>query len=193
MHWILPNAVRDHDSMTTAWYTPSKLSPFAPSRPELEEPEDEAGLLASVTYIESLITACRNKGIPENRIVLGGFSQGCAMSLLTDLVSKSYSGRLAGIVGLMGYLPLAGGRRIEDLRAKEGLPPTVGEVPIFLTRGKKDMLIPRRVWSESLKKLEGLQGTAVESKEYEETGHSITAQVLRDMCEFLERVVPALE
>ena len=193
MSWVIPNAMEDRDAMATAWYHPTQLSPFAPSRPELEEDEDEEGMMKSMAYIESLIDACVNKGIPPNRIVLGGFSQGCAMSLLTDLTSSKYAGKLAGIVGLMGYLPLAQGSRINDLRAHAALPPTHGDVPVFLARGQKDMLIPRRVWSMTLKKLEDLGATSVEPHEYEGVGHGLTGPVLRDMCSFLEKVVPKLE
>lgn len=195
MTWIIPNAMEDRDAMTTAWYRPTPLTPFASNRPELEEEGDEEGLTRSMKYIESLIDACVNKGIPPERIVLGGFSQGCALSLYTDLTSQKYAGRLAGIVGLMGYLPLASGYRLNDLRAHAGLPPTHGEVPVFLARGQRDQLIPRRVWSLTLKKLEelGLNAGALETHEYEGVGHSITGEMLRDLCAWLERVVPKLE
>jgi len=193
MNWIIPNAMEDRDAMTTAWYRPTQLSPFVPSRPELQEDEDEEGMMKSMAYIESLIDACVNRGIPPNRIVLGGFSQGCAMSLLTDLTSSKYAGKLAGIVGLMGYLPLAEGSRLNDLRAHAGLPPTHGDVPVFLARGQKDMLIPRRIWNGTLKKLGDLGLTAVETHEYEGVGHSLTGPTMRDMSKWLERVVPKLE
>lgn len=39
----------------------------------MQEPEDEAGMLDSVAYVESLIDACVSKGIPPQRIVLGGW------------------------------------------------------------------------------------------------------------------------
>lgn len=195
MNWIIPNAKENHDAMTTAWYRPSSLSPFPPSRPELEEEEDEEGMMETVAYLESLIDACVNKGIPPQRIVLGGFSQGCAMSLLTDLVSAKYSGRLAGVVGLMGYLPLASKGRIQHLRAHAGLQPTVGEVSMFLARGKKDQLIPTRVWNQALKGLEelGLNKGAMEVHEYEGLGHSLSGPLMLDMCVWLERAVPKLE
>lgn len=195
MNWIIPNALENRDAMQTAWYTPTAFSPFASSRPELEEEEDEAGMRASVTYVESLIDACVNKGIPPQRIVLGGFSQGCAMSLLTDLTSQKYSGRLAGIVGLMGYLPLADGYRIQDMRAHADLPPTHGEVPLFLARGQKDQLIPKRIWNKTLKKLEdlGVNKSAMEIHEYEGLGHGLNGPVLRDMCSWMEKAIPKLE
>lgn len=152
-------------------------------------------MFETVKYLESLIEACEKKGIPSNRIVLGGFSQGCAMSLLTDLISKRYSGRLAGIVGLMGYLPLARGQQLQDLRSHAGLPPVVGEVPVFIARGLKDPLIPTSVWKRSLEKLKllGLNEEAMEVHEYEGLGHTLHGKLLQDMCNWLERVVPKLE
>lgn len=196
MTWILPNALENRDAMEQAWYTPTAFSLFASSRPELEEAEDEDGMLESVAYVESLIDACVSKGIPENRIVLGGFSQGCAMSLLTSLTSKKYAGKLAGIAGLMGYLPL--GDKIQELRAHAGLPPHVGEISTFLAKGQKDQLIPRRVWNQSLKGLKQLgmeeypEGS-MEINEYEGVGHGLTGAVLRDLCMWLEKIVPSLE
>jgi lysophospholipase-2 len=198
MHWIIPNAEENHDARTTAWYNQTKLSNLQ-DRPDVEDDEDEEGMLKTVEYIESLINACTKKGIPPQRIVLGGFSQGCAMSLLTDLISEKYSGKLAGIIGLMGYLPLAKGQKINDLRAHANLPPVVGEVPVFLARGQKDQLVPKRYWNQALKKLEelGLNQEAVETHEYEGLEHSLfsprSGPLLRDMCKFLERVVPKLE
>lgn len=92
---------------------PTRLSPYPPSRPELEDGEDEEGIMASVDYITSLIDDLVVQGMSERRIVVGGFSQGHAMALLTGLVSK-YSGRLGGLFGLSGCLPLSD--RISTLR-----------------------------------------------------------------------------
>lgn len=188
MHWVFPNAKENRDARATAWYHPTKLS----DRPEHQDPEDEEGMLESVAYVESLIDACVSKGIPPQRIVLGGFSQGCAMALLTDLTSTKYAGRLAGIVGLMGYLPLCD--RLADLRAKAGLPATHGDVPIFLVRGKQDQMIPKKTWEQTLKGLSvvGVEASSLQAKEYEGVGHQINGAVLKDMSEFLGRVVPDL-
>ena len=64
MNWIIPNAMEDRDAMTTAWYRPTAFSLFASTRPELEEEEDKEGMMKTVEYIESLIDACVNKGVP---------------------------------------------------------------------------------------------------------------------------------
>ncbi len=72
--------------------------------PDLARREDEAGLRASLAEVEALIAREKSRGIEASRIVLAGFSQGCAMALLTGL---RHAERLGGIVGMSGYLPLA--------------------------------------------------------------------------------------
>lgn len=65
--------------------------------------EDEMGMLQSARLINQLITAEVDSGTDPSRIVLGGFSQGAAMSLLTGLTGER---KLAGIAALSGWLPL---------------------------------------------------------------------------------------
>ena len=191
LQWIFPNAPHNHDARQNAWYTPTSLSPTPAGRPELAEDEDEEGLRKSVAYVESLIEGLVSKGIPTNRIVLGGFSQGCALSLITELTSR-YSGRLAGIVGLMGYLPMP--EKIQMMRSEASLPHVVGEVPLLLGRGSKDRLIPYTKWTETVTKLKELGfGTALEVKDYPNLGHALSPVVLQDLLGWLERIVPKLE
>ncbi|MGE5116647.1 MAG: alpha/beta hydrolase, partial [Betaproteobacteria bacterium] len=65
--------------------------------------EDEAGLRAARALVEALIARERERGVSPSRIVLAGFSQGCAVTLMTGL---RHGERLAGLAGLSGYLPL---------------------------------------------------------------------------------------
>lgn len=192
MQWIFPNAPHNTDARQNAWYTPSSLTPAPAGRPELAPEEDEDGLKRGVNYVESLIDGLTSKGIPPNRIVIGGFSQGCALSLLTELTSH-YSGKLAGVVGLMGYLPLPD--KIQHLRTAAGLPHVVGHVSMFLGRGEQDRLVPRSKWTEGLDKLKelGVDEAAMEVKEYQGLAHALSPAVLHDLSGWLEKVVPRLE
>lgn len=61
--------------------------------------EDEKGLLESSSQIGDLVSQEISAGIPSNRIVLGGFSQGAAMTLLTGLTTDK---KLAGLVVMSG-------------------------------------------------------------------------------------------
>lgn len=99
---------------------------------DLARREDEGGLRQSRTLIDALIRRERERGIPANRIVLSGFSQGCAMTLMVGLRHEE---RLAGLAGLSGYLPLADKTEAE-------LSPANRDVPIFLVHGRQDPVIP---------------------------------------------------
>jgi lysophospholipase-1 len=65
--------------------------------------EDESGMLAAARSINQLITTEVDGGLDPSRIVLGGFSQGGTMSLLTGLTGER---KLGGLVILSGWLPL---------------------------------------------------------------------------------------
>lgn len=193
MTWTIPNAIENHDLGTTAWYMPTRLSPYPPSRPELEDDEDEDGMLRTVKYITGLVDQLVAQGIPEKRIVLAGFSQGHCMALLTGLVSK-YAGRLGGLVGLSGYMPLP--ERVPALREEAGLPKNVDDsIEVFLARGTGDRLVPKRhhrLCCEALAKF-GVKDELITVKEYEGMGHVMAGAELRDLCAWLERVIPPLD
>ncbi|KAF2634072.1 alpha/beta-hydrolase [Massarina eburnea CBS 473.64] len=178
--------------MSPAWYLPTSFPP--PGRPELADPEDEPGILASISSLTSLIDSQIALGIPASRIVLGGFSQGHAIGLLTGLLSPSYAGKLAGLVGLSGYMPLAD--RLETLRSEAGLDTIVrDDVEFFVARGTRDMLIPKRIFTGCVDVLKGLgvgEGRLT-VKEYEGMGHVMRGDELRDLGAWLERVVPRIE
>lgn len=94
--------------------------------------EDEDGLRESREIVESLIERETSEyGIGPSRIVLMGFSQGCAMALMTGL---RYEERLAGVAGLSGYLPLADTLPEECNQANAGL-------PLFLAHGGRDPIV----------------------------------------------------
>jgi lysophospholipase-1 len=193
MTWVLPNALENRDVATTAWYMPTRLSPYPPSRPELEDDEDEEGMLATVAYLTTLIDNLVEQGIPKRRIVLGGFSQGHAMSLLTGLVSK-YAGKLGGLVGLSGYLPLPD--RIPTLRDESGLSKDVKEeVEVFLARGTEDRLVPKRYHRMCYERLYelGVAEERVTLKEYEGMAHVMGGAELRDLCTWLEKALPPVQ
>ena len=141
------------------------------------QPEDAAGLRASQALIDALIGAEIARGIPAARIVLAGFSQGCAMSFMTGL---RYPERLAGLLGMSGYLPLA------ELTAAERSAANVG-LPIFQAHGSADPMIPieRAVWSRDA--LVAL-GYPVEWHTYP-MPHSVCPQEIADMNRWLLRVL----
>ena len=123
--------------------------------PALDQREDEAGLRTSQAQVQALIARENARGVPSSRVVLAGFSQGCAITLLTGL---RHAERLAGLVGLSGYLPLAATTAAERSAANAG-------VPIFLAHGRFDPVVPIASAIASRDALLGL-GYAVEWHEY---------------------------
>ena len=136
---------------------------------DLVRREDEAGLRESQRQIAALLDRERERGVPAERIVLMGFSQGCAMTLLTAL---RYPHRLAGAVGLSGYLPLAATTAAETSTANAGL-------PIFLAHGTQDPVVVLARGTTSRDALRAL-GHEVEWHDYP-MPHSVCAEEVEDL------------
>jgi phospholipase/carboxylesterase len=144
---------------------------------ELTRREDENGLRASQRDIEALIAREKERGIPASRIILAGFSQGCAMTLQTGL---RHPEKLAGMLCLSGYLPLADKAAAE--RCAESL-----QVPIFMAHGRQDPVVPFARAEQSRDALKSL-GYQVEWHEYM-MQHSLCVEEVRDINVWLRKVL----
>jgi phospholipase/carboxylesterase len=144
---------------------------------ELTRREDEKGLRISQGLVETLIAQEKARGVPAARIVLAGFSQGCAMALQTGL---RHPERLAGILGLSGYLPLAA-----TLAAERH--PAQNDVPIFLAHGTQDPVVPFDRAVATREALAAL-GHTVEWHEYP-MPHSVCLEEIADIGTWLRRVL----
>lgn len=139
--------------------------------------EDEAGLRASAVDVQALIDREVAAGIPASRIVLAGFSQGCAMALLTGLRAPQ---RLAGLVGLSGYLPLGDKTAAERSQANLGL-------PIFLGHGRADPVVPMALGTATRDGL-GELGYPVEWHDYP-MAHTILPEEIQHLQAWLLKVL----
>jgi phospholipase/carboxylesterase len=139
--------------------------------------EDEAGVRRSQQEIEKLITKEKDRGIGASRIVLAGFSQGGAIAMQTGL---RHSERLAGIMALSSYLPLASTLAAEASAANRN-------VPIFMAHGTADPLIPLPLASLSREHLKQ-HGYQVEWHQYL-MPHSVCQEEIRDIGQWLQRVL----
>lgn len=144
---------------------------------DLAKREDEAGLRQSQASIEALLAHEKSRGIPAHRIVVAGFSQGCALALMTGL---RHGERLAGIAGLSGYLPLADKTAAERSAASQDL-------PIFLAHGSHDGVVPLPRAAASRDALTAL-GYPVEWHEYR-MEHSVCSEEVVDLERWLRRVL----
>jgi len=75
--------------------------------------DDDESVKNGVQIIDDLVQAEVKGGIPESRIVVGGFSQGGALALVAGLGGKDWrtkssgdESKLAGVVVLSGWMPL---------------------------------------------------------------------------------------
>lgn len=146
---------------------------------EAEMREDEAGLRLSRGEIEALLAREKQRGMAARRIVLAGFSQGSAMSLLTGLRHKE---RLAGVAGLSGYLPLARSAAAEHSDANV-------LTPIFMGHGEQDDIVSIERGRASRELLRTL-GHDVEWHEYP-MGHSVCMEEIADLNRWLLKVLAA--
>lgn len=136
---------------------------------DLVRREDDTGLRRSQGEVQALLESEEQRGIPAHRIVLAGFSQGCAMSLLTGL---RHGQRLAGIVGMSGYLPLADTTAAERSDAN-------ALTPIFMGHGAMDNVVAVDRGRESRDALQAL-GYDVEWHEYP-MAHSVCMEEIADL------------
>jgi phospholipase/carboxylesterase len=144
---------------------------------DLVRREDEAGLRESQIAVEALIAREVARGIPASKIVLAGFSQGCAMTLMTGL---RHADALAGLAGLSGYLPLAATTAQERSPANR-------QVPIFLAHGRSDPVIALARATAARDALVTL-GHTVEWHEYP-MPHSVCAEEVVDLNRWLLKVL----
>lgn len=146
---------------------------------DLPRQEDPDGVYASERAIYDVLEREKKRGVPAERIVLAGFSQGGAMALHVGL---RYPDRLAGILALSCYIPLAsklsGERRLANQKT-----------PIFMAHGDYDAVIPMRYGQQGAESLENL-GYSVEWQDYG-MGHEVCWEEIRDIAKWLERVLAA--
>ena len=144
---------------------------------DLVRREDEGGLRQSQATIDALITKEIDRGIAAHRIVGAGFSQGCAMALMTGL---RFHQRLGGIAALSGYLPLATTTAAERSAVNAGL-------PIFMAHGTRDGVVPIARAEASRDALAAL-GYGVDWHPYP-MEHSVCPQEIADLGAWLQRVL----
>lgn len=145
--------------------------------PHPQPREDEAGLRRSQAIVDALIQREVARGIPAERIVLMGFSQGCAMTLMAGL---RHPQRLAGLVGLSGYLPLAAATAAERSEANTG-------TPVFMAHGSADSVVVIGRAQASREQLQAL-GYAIEWHDYP-IEHSVCLEEIRDLSGWLLQVL----
>jgi len=177
VRFVFPHAPRRAVTLNTglimpAWFDLRSL--------DLDLDVDTKGIEESVAQVEALLAREAERGVPAERVVLAGFSQGGAIALLVALRRPE---RVAGVLALSTFLPREASRI--------GLPPAGAPgLPAFLGHGVEDRMIPL-AWGRATRDRLAALGLDVTWREYA-MGHEVTAEEIIDIASWLRgRLVPA--
>jgi len=174
--WILPHAPEipvtfNYGRTMPAWYDIKKL-------PYVDGDIDVSGVWSSAREVESIITSEVGTGLPENKIVLGGFSQGCALTLVTGLTTER---RLAGLVCLSGRLMYD---TIKDSMTKHSC-----DLPIFWGHGTADAVVDYSRGQDAVDTLRGLNFKDLDFNGYDGLAHGTSQEEIDDLQVWLQELL----
>ncbi|PWG63412.1 alpha/beta hydrolase [Spiribacter halobius] len=139
--------------------------------------QDEAGLAEAAGHARALIAREGERGVPAERVVLAGFSQGGAVALHTGL---RHPERLAGIMGLSTYLPLPA--RLADEASDANR-----RTPVFLAHGEYDPVLAFELGTSTRNTLEDA-GYDVEWHQYP-MQHQVCLEEIQALGQWLRRAL----
>ncbi|CAN0021528.1 unnamed protein product [Lampetra planeri] len=151
----------------------------------LDAREDEQGIKQAAEHVKKMIDQEVESGIPSNRIILGGFSQGGALSLYTALTSQQ---KLAGVVALSCWLPLHKSFPAAAANSANR------ETSFLQCHGEQDPLVPAAFGSLTSQQLRGMMGSSnVDFKTYPGVPHSSCPEEMRDIKQFIDKHLPPID
>ncbi|XP_039284367.1 acyl-protein thioesterase 1 [Nilaparvata lugens] len=141
-------------------------------------PEDEAGIKSASQQVHAMIENEVKEGVPSDRIVLGGFSQGGALALYSAL---TYAKPLAGVVALSCWLPLH----------KHFPQAAIGnrEMPILQCHGNCDPIVPYK-WGQMTASVLKTFVKQVEFRTYQCMMHTSSKEEMEDVKNFVAKLFP---
>ena len=149
-----------------AWYDIRDL--------DLAHRADLEGVAASVAEVEALVAREEARGVPPERLLLAGFSQGGAVTLAAGLARTR---PLAGLVALSTYLPMGAAQ------AQAACAPQAPAQPVFMAHGQFDPVVPQRGGEAAAQALRAL-GFGVEWRTYP-MQHAVCAEEIRDLGDWM--------
>lgn len=152
-----------------AWYDISEI--------DLQRRHDERGVRRSAEQVKALLQREHERGVPWNRIVLAGFSQGGAIALFAAL---RHPERLAGVLALSTYLVVGESLSAEASAANR-------DVPILQAHGSRDPMVPLARGEAAHAALQEL-GYAIEFHSYP-MEHSVCPEEIQAVRAFLLRLL----
>jgi len=140
--------------------------------------EDEAGIKKAAQVVDLIIAEELKTGIPADRIMIGGFSQGGALSLYTALHTNH---KLAGVVALSCWFPLH--------KQIAGSSQTNKDIPFLQAHGDCDPVVPFK-WGQLTSQLLRDILPNHEFKSYKGMMHSSSEEEMRDVKQFIAKCLP---
>jgi len=139
-------------------------------------PEDEPGIKKAAELIKGLVENEIKSGIPAERIMIGGFSQGGALALYVSLTCGK---PLGGVVALSCWLPLH----------KQFVSRSPISMPCFQAHGDCDPIVPFKWGQLSASLLKQLM-TNHTLHSYKGMMHSSSDEEMQDLKKFLAASLP---
>jgi phospholipase/carboxylesterase len=171
---VMPVTINGGMSMR-AWYDIVSL--------DREGPTDENGIRQSSGQLVDLVERENERGVPYDRIVLAGFSQGGAIAAHTAI---RFPHRLAGLMALSTYLPLHSKFSAEVSGTADNY---FRELPIFMAHGTYDEVVPMSLGAQSRDLLE-TAGCKIEWHQYP-MAHAVCGEEISDIRNWLVSVFGA--
>lgn len=164
---IMPITINNGYTMR-AWYDITTLS-FSQT--------DREGINTSIQHIEQLVDYEKERGISSENILLGGFSQGAVIALMTGL---QCSQTLGGILALSGYLPLTTNEIASGATGKNK------NTPIFMAHGMEDAIVPYALGKAAYAELTNA-GYPARWHSYP-IGHTVSAPEILEISQWMQKI-----
>ncbi len=144
---------------------------------DLANREDKEGVRQSSELVKKIIDSEIESGVPSDKIVLAGFSQGGAIALH---LATRFDQKLAGIVALSTYLTMP------DALADEKENANI-DTPVFMAHGSQDPVVPMQRGQYSAKVLDD-NGFKVSWQDYP-MAHAVCLEEIQALGQFLNKVL----
>ena len=158
--WLAPQAAGH------AWYPASFLAPMAQNQP---------GIDSGLRVLGGLVQRAGAEGLPHDRVVLMGFSQGAC---LAQEFAARHARRYAAVIGLSGGL-------IGPPGTPRDYPGSFDGTPVFLGCSDIDRHIPVERVHESAEVFRRM-GAAVDERIYPRMGHTVNRDELHAVAHLLD-------
>lgn len=143
-------------------------------------PQDEKGILASSQTVMDLVNDEVKGGIPTERIIIGGFSQGGATAFYTAMLAPH---KFAGVIALSTWMPLH-----THFPAKMGQCDGKLDTPILQCHGDADAVVPMSWGQQTTQHLKELGFKQTQFKKYANMGHACAEDELDDVTDFISKI-----